>query len=620
MQHLMRRYKTYIFVFIILFIGVPMLFWSVPTLRRPGQIGAGLHETEIAKVGDISISAAEYKQRLDQMAQLRRNTAADQNIYRALDEDGTAQRILQQLIDQALLKAIEKQRNLHVNREYLEKQMQKWDLFKNEKGEFDVEAWNHWVTQNRTADWNKIYQDVRDSVSRDVHLAVLKAHGVRVLEQDIEKALIDDHTHIVVKYVKIDPPVELTEEQLRSHYEENKEKYRRPDAYVAQAVAISLVPPVPEKAKEILDKARSGADFAALADEYSELKAQQGGDLGWQKQRTDNLPEYLQAMYMLKPGEVSEPVYSGAGYFIYKVEEERIAEDGAREVHVRQIFLRAQLSDDERKAKEELADKVATKARETKDLSAAAAEFGLTVFQTNPFTTESETIDGVPSSDVRAFRAAFAKPDTSPDYTVIKGRWNLYVPAVVSKTPGEIPAFEEVRDKVKQDALAAAKKTDDYKKRVEEYAEKIKQQAKHLEDIPRLFPELNAEIKTTREFTRKDYLFQDQVYLQTPQVYDAVGRGEPGTMGGPLKDFRGDTYFVELVSRRPPTDEEKAKFDEERQELMKSSLMTAQNDRIQDYIQDLRERALKQIPVKINEDILAQLLGRNEKSGGGQAS
>jgi hypothetical protein len=53
---------------------------------------------------------------------------------------------------------------------------------------------------------------------------------------------------------------------------------------------------------------------------------------------------------------------------------------------------------------------------------------------------------------------------------------------------------------------------------------------------------------------------------------------------------------------------------------MKSSLMTAQNDRIQDYIQDLRERALKQIPVKINEDILAQLLGRNEKSGGGQAS
>jgi foldase protein PrsA len=77
-----------------------------------------------------------------------------------------------------------------------------------------------------------------------------------------------------------------------------------------------------KKAKEALARIRAGSDFATLAKQLSEdtgSKAQ-GGDLGAPITRTSQIvPEFLDAAFKMKVGQVSEPVRTQFGYHLIKV-------------------------------------------------------------------------------------------------------------------------------------------------------------------------------------------------------------------------------------------------------------------------------------------------------------
>jgi len=78
------------------------------------------------------------------------------------------------------------------------------------------------------------------------------------------------------------------------------------------------------KARDVLADLRKGADFAATARaKSSDGSARDGGDLGFFT-RGDMVPEFSDAAFALKPGEVTkEPVKSQFGYHIIKVESRR---------------------------------------------------------------------------------------------------------------------------------------------------------------------------------------------------------------------------------------------------------------------------------------------------------
>lgn len=66
-----------------------------------------------------------------------------------------------------------------------------------------------------------------------------------------------------------------------------------------------------------------GADFAALAKARSEdAHANEGGEMGWVAQG-ELLPELDAALFMLKPGEVSEPIQTRLGFHLLKAGERR---------------------------------------------------------------------------------------------------------------------------------------------------------------------------------------------------------------------------------------------------------------------------------------------------------
>ncbi|MGH9882176.1 MAG: peptidylprolyl isomerase, partial [Pyrinomonadaceae bacterium] len=113
------------------------------------------------------------------------------------------------------------------------------------------------------------------------------------------------------------------------------------NAYIAQHPELDIKQKR-SQAEDVLKRVRAGEDFAKLAQEFStDGSKDKGGDLGWFG-RGQMVPEFEQAAFALKPGEVSEIVETKFGYHIIKLDERRTEEkDGKKEeqVHARHILI-----------------------------------------------------------------------------------------------------------------------------------------------------------------------------------------------------------------------------------------------------------------------------------------
>lgn len=113
-------------------------------------------------------------------------------------------------------------------------------------------------------------------------------------------------------------------------------------AYIAKHPELDTDTKNRAKAEEVLKRARSGEDFAKLAQEFStDGSKDKGGDLGWFG-HGDMIPEFEQAAYALKPGEISDVVQSKFGFHIIKLDERKTeTKDGKTEekIHARHILI-----------------------------------------------------------------------------------------------------------------------------------------------------------------------------------------------------------------------------------------------------------------------------------------
>lgn len=113
------------------------------------------------------------------------------------------------------------------------------------------------------------------------------------------------------------------------------------------------------KAQQVLERARAGGDFAALATEFSNSASRStGGEMGLRS--VDRYPPlFVDATAKLRAGELAGPVRSGAGFHILKVLEKRQAglpDVMVRQTHARHILLRLKPEQDPAAAIEKLAE------------------------------------------------------------------------------------------------------------------------------------------------------------------------------------------------------------------------------------------------------------------------
>jgi peptidyl-prolyl cis-trans isomerase C len=115
----------------------------------------------------------------------------------------------------------------------------------------------------------------------------------------------------------------VSEDAVRARYD--REVAGKPGEEEVHARHILV--PTEAEAKDIIAQLNKGTDFAALAKQHSkDPGAAQGGDLGFFK-KGDMVPEFAEAAFALKPGQVSQtPVHSQFGWHVIKLEERKRAE------------------------------------------------------------------------------------------------------------------------------------------------------------------------------------------------------------------------------------------------------------------------------------------------------
>jgi parvulin-like peptidyl-prolyl isomerase len=144
----------------------------------------------------------------------------------------------------------------------------------------------------------------------------------RITRQFQEKNLLDQLEKLVRKVP--DP----TEEQLREYYTSHMDKFTAPEQQRVSLILLNVDPSSPaeawqkamEKGKELAARLHGGADFAALAREYSgdPLSVDQGGDMGYlhSGMLSDAAQEQVNK---LKPGETSDPFQMMEGVAIFRL-------------------------------------------------------------------------------------------------------------------------------------------------------------------------------------------------------------------------------------------------------------------------------------------------------------
>ena len=138
-------------------------------------------------------------------------------------------------------------------------------------------------------------------------------------ENGIDEAFIKEQIrndlYMNIFYTKVMDEQDFSDEKLEEYYNQHQEDYRN-----IQVKASHILVEKEEEAKDILKKINEGNDFAELAKEFSKDpgSAAQGGDLGYFSKGM-MVPEFEEAAFSLKTGEISEPVKTQYGYHVIKV-------------------------------------------------------------------------------------------------------------------------------------------------------------------------------------------------------------------------------------------------------------------------------------------------------------
>ncbi len=122
--------------------------------------------------------------------------------------------------------------------------------------------------------------------------------------------------------------VAISDEEVNEAMTQLKEDAGHPQSHIAEIyLAIdnpSQAPDVERLANQLIQQIRAGANFAAVAQQFSQSPSSAvGGDIGWVT--PSQLPPLLgEALGKMKPGEMSYPIRTPAGYYILYMIDRRV--------------------------------------------------------------------------------------------------------------------------------------------------------------------------------------------------------------------------------------------------------------------------------------------------------
>jgi peptidyl-prolyl cis-trans isomerase D len=498
----MRRHKGWLKWSLALVVLAFVVFYIPSFLDDPTAVGAGALPGEvIADVEGRTVTAGQFRQRYNAQIQAYRSAYGASLSDQLLRQLGIEQQILQQMIDEQAAVIEAERSGIQVSDEELAQQifaipgLQENGRFVGEqryeqilrsqippltKATFEENlrrslmidklraALTDWMTV-ADAEVERDYRSRNEKVRLEVVALTADAFRQQVTVTDADiSSYFDAHKaeyrvgeQRKVRMILIDrdqaqASIAVPAADVQREYNNNISMYQTPEQVRASHILFSTegkdAAAVRKTAEDVLAQVKGGADFAALAKQYSEDEASKvnGGDLDYFS-RGRMVPEFENAAFSLESGAVSDLVQTQYGFHIIKVVDKKPAETRPFEE------VRPQL---EEQLKRQRADQqVATRAEElaarissVADLERVAREAGLTVTETD-FFGRDDTVPGVgPAPQVAA--TAFQLEQGAVSRAIPSPRGPVILTVSATRDP-HVPELAQVHDRVRDDVIRA---------------------------------------------------------------------------------------------------------------------------------------------------------------------
>ena len=401
--------------------------------------------------------------------------------------------------------------------------------------------------------------------------------------------LIDENRTAKLLTVSDDvlPAPEVSDADMRQHYSQNLVVYEIPERVKARHILFMTMEKSEEesnaieaKAREVLEQVRGGADFAKLAQEHSAdpASASQGGDLDWIS-RGEMDPEFEKGAFALKVGEISDLVKTTFGFHIIKADGRE--EGGTKPFEeVKEQVREAVRSQRQHLSRIQLLDEVMAAARGVgTDLEQVGRQYNLPVKTAGPFTLAEPAPEVATPQEFlnQVFTAEVGEPLSSTKEDVV----TIVVLTEINR-PRQAE-FEDVEDRVRNEFLDA-EATALASERAFEIAEEAQKEGAVLRRVARRYG-LDAEVSPFfKTIERVKNL--GPARLLGPGPFQA----EPGAILGPVP-VEGNFAVYRVV------DHEEASlvaFEDEKESIRKTRLESKRTAAFDVYKTALVDRYMQQ--------------------------
>jgi peptidyl-prolyl cis-trans isomerase D len=386
----------------------------------------------------------------------------------------------------------------------------------------------------------------------------------------------------------------VTPAEVQAHYTQNLQQFQTPEQVRASHILLKTEgkdeAAVKKQADDLAKQIKGGADIAELARKYSEDDASKanGGDLDYFG-RGQMVPEFEKAAFGMEPGQVSDPVKTQYGFHIIKTIDKKPASTRTLEE------VRGQLTEQLQFQKAQQAVQAQAKAADDQiddpsDLDRVAKQNGYVVQESGLFTRE-EPIPGLGAAP-QVSQQAFTLKDGEVSEALQSPRGPVFI-TVTGKQDPYVPKLDEVKDKVREDAIRA-RATELSRQRAAEIAAALRQS----KDFAAAAKAQGLEAKDTELIARAAALPDVGV---SPEVDKAVFSLPVGSVSDPIVTGNG-TVIVRVAERDEVTDDEyKAAHDAFRAELM--------SERQGRFFSAWMTKAKQRMTIEINDDVLRRVVG-----------
>lgn len=584
----MREHTKWIMLIVaVSFVGLMVFEWGMDLSGRSGtQLSGG----EIGRVNGQAVPYEEwvtaYRSLYEQQAAGGRQISSALNDQ--IEDAAWDQLVMQRLVSQEL-----RRRGIRVTDAEIRMaarfapppEFQAEPLFQNEEGQFDIARY-HAFLSSPAVDTDlllKLESYYRDAIPRS-KLYYQATTGTYVTDNQLWRMWQDANEKVRVSYVAFDPAalvpetgITVSDAEIRKYYTEHKSDFLRP----AQATVRYL----------LLDRSPTAVDSAAALQRAEEARAQVASGASLEEvarrelgdsvpaagssmtvMRGQSHPAIEQAAFSLRPGSLSEPILTPAGYSIVRVESR--SGDSAS---VRQIQIPVRLSEeaedrlfDQADSLEVLADKM--------PLAQMGEQFGLQIRDAELFPGLS-FIPGLGLAE-EGVSWAFGDGQVGEVSPVFETPSAYYAFELVQRQDERTLSVEEANPTIRM-ALIALKRLERAKENVRQALDRIRAGESSLEKVA---AEYDTQLQEAGPFSRGEFV--PGLGRLNPAIGTAFGL-KSGELSGVVESDR-KLYLIRLLERQ---DASRADWEQQKDEQRARVTQAFAEQRWNQFITALREQA-----------------------------